>query len=157
MGRLLPADQAAGQRRLRSLVYISAATGDLNPLQDTALLSRWRAHNARHDITGVLLHKDGDFLQYLEGPEPELTLLYAHIGADPRHTHLIELLREPIARREFANWPLACFSARSYRSADLNPPDDALRRVLLPSAGWRSSARLLITTFWWAGRPADAA
>lgn len=153
----LPADGPAAQRPLRALVYISAATGDLDPLRDTGLLSRWRAHNARHHITGLLLHKDGDFLQYLEGPEPELTLLYAHLCVDPRHHFVIELLREPIARREFADWPLACFSARSYRSAGLNPPDDALRRVLLPSGGWRSSARLLITTFWWAGRPADAA
>jgi hypothetical protein len=125
----------------------------LNRIDLAPLLSGWRARNARHGITGVMLFKDTDVMQYLEGPEPALTLLYAHICVDPRHTGIIELLRESVAHREFPDWPMACFAVPTHPALAHEPLDRAVRRLLDPQAARASAARHLIESFWHAGGP----
>jgi hypothetical protein len=128
----------------------------MNRVELAPLLSAWRTRNARNGITGVLLLKNADFMQYLEGPEPALTLLYAHICVDPRHTGIVELLRESVARREFPDWPMACFAVPTRHAIPRQPPDEAVRRLLDPHAAQMSAARSLIESFWDAGGPSAA-
>lgn len=65
-----------------------------------------RRHNATAGITGMLLYKDGNFIQALEGPEAEVRALYRRIHADTRHRGILELLDEPIATRRFEHWSM---------------------------------------------------
>ncbi len=93
--------------RLGSLIYASIAREAVQPEEIAHLLRRARERNAAHGITGMLLLFDGHFMQYIEGPDPQLELVYRIIRKDPMHHGLIELMREGIAQRLFGGWSMA--------------------------------------------------
>lgn len=70
------------------------------------LLEFARRHNAAAGITGMLLYKDGNFIQALEGPEAAVRALYRRIQLDTRHRGILKLLDEPIAARRFEHWSM---------------------------------------------------
>jgi Sensors of blue-light using FAD len=111
---------------LQAIVYVSAATHLLAPAEIDHLLRRARERNAEAGVTGLLLYSDGSFMQYIEGPRDELQCIYAIILKDPLHHHIEELLVEPIAAREFADWSMA------YRQ-------EMLPRFMKPPGWWQTT------------------
>ena len=59
---------------LTNLCYVSSATRSLSVAQLTDLLIDARQFNQSVQVTGVLLHHDGGFFQYLEGPPAAIAL-----------------------------------------------------------------------------------
>ena len=96
-----------------TLVYVSSATHLMAESELIDLLRTCRDNNAKAGITGMLLYKDGNFMQAIEGPEDAVTHLHRKILADPRHKGLITLVREPINTRQFGDWSMA------FRNVDL--------------------------------------
>jgi hypothetical protein len=92
--------------QLAAIAYVSSATSDLSVADLEALLLSARAQNARARITGVLLHHDGSFFQYLEGPEAEVRAVYARIKTARQHCGLIELMNRRIEARCFEDWKM---------------------------------------------------
>lgn len=92
--------------KLLSTVYTSVAAEPFGDAQLGALLEHSRAANARVDVTGLLLHREGRFIQFLEGPEPAVRDLLATIAADPRHTRVRVLLEQHVAARQFPEWTM---------------------------------------------------
>lgn len=90
-----------------SLVYVSSAVKLMTVKALDELLETSRANNKRLDITGMLLYKDGDFMQALEGPDEDVLSLYEKIIRDERHTGSIKLLQRRIEQREFGGWAMA--------------------------------------------------
>ncbi len=91
---------------LTSLVYVSSAVELFSQAELRALLDTSRRNNARSGITGMLLYKDGNFMQVLEGPAASIRDVHERIGRDPRHTGLITLMERPIAQRQFTDWSM---------------------------------------------------
>ena len=91
---------------LFTIVYVSAATGRPSETQLKQILDTARHHNSSLGITGMLLYRDGGFMQALEGPAEAVRALYARIQRDPRHRSIITLVSEPQDRREFAGWSM---------------------------------------------------
>jgi hypothetical protein len=89
-----------------SLVYVSAATQPFSPSELDALLEKSRRNNLRDGITGMLLYRDGDFLQVLEGPEAAVRATYARIGRDRRHGGFILLDENHVEQRAFSDWAM---------------------------------------------------
>ena len=89
------------------LVYVSAAVTWFSETELRALLTSARARNEAADITGMLLYKDGNFMQALEGPEPAVRGLYKRIEADRRHRGLVVLDCGTQEARQFARWNMA--------------------------------------------------
>ncbi len=89
-----------------STVYISSAKSLFSDVALMDLMARSRANNARIGITGMLVYKDGNFLQVMEGPDEAVKSLYAKILADPRHKGIIKLLQENITERQFPDWSM---------------------------------------------------
>lgn len=54
----------------------------------------------------MLLYKDGNFMQALEGEEKTVRNLYNKIEADSRHRGSMILLKETIEERQFPNWTM---------------------------------------------------
>jgi hypothetical protein len=130
---------------LWSLTYTSAALRLPSQAELERLMVRARARNRRESITGVLLYYNGSFLQCIEGPEPSLQRVYAAICADPLHHRISELVREPIARREFQEWSMAlCFISGDLRA----PGDERLLARLSPTEADTSASRRLASAFW---------
>ncbi len=88
------------------MVYVSAATAPLDADALLALLTRARDKNQRLGITGLLLYRDGDFIQLLEGEREAVRGLFHTIERDPRHTRTLVLLEGEAEQRLFPDWSM---------------------------------------------------
>jgi hypothetical protein len=89
------------------LVYVSAAVTWFSESELRALLAGARFRNENSGITGMLLYKDGNFMQALEGPEATVRTLYKRIEGDRRHHGLLVLDSGVQQSRQFALWSMA--------------------------------------------------
>ena len=89
-----------------SAVYISTSTQQFDGPQLEALLATSRAHNSELGLTGMLLYKEGRFLQALEGPEQQVRSVMSSIAADDRHDGIRILAEEQIDDRRFPDWSM---------------------------------------------------
>lgn len=89
-----------------SVVYVSTATVPFSDEELVALLEKSRRNNTRLELTGLLLFKDGQFMQALEGPDEAVQALYAIIERDPRHRGIRALMREQVTERQFPDWSM---------------------------------------------------
>lgn len=91
---------------LVSLVYTSTAA---HPFRESALeelLTTSRRLNAERDVTGMLLYREGRFIQVLEGARAVVTGLAQRIADDSRHQDMRVLMTESIPRRTFGEWTM---------------------------------------------------
>ncbi len=70
---------------LRRIIYTSASALKMDRQALLALLHDARSYNEIDDITGVLLHDSGRFLQLIEGPKVAVTDLLSRLQGDARH------------------------------------------------------------------------
>lgn len=89
-----------------SVLYMSTAKLPFTEQELSELLTKSRRNNERAGVTGMLLYKDLNFMQAVEGPEAAVDGLLQKIGQDPRHCGMVTLLREPIEERAFAEWSM---------------------------------------------------
>ena len=54
--------------QLVAAVYVSSATRHLSEDENIGILRSAREHNEKSGVTGMLLYRDGNFMQVLEGP-----------------------------------------------------------------------------------------
>jgi len=101
---VLPVDSEA--QDLISLTYFSSASVAFSDQDLQELLAHSRVRNAEADVTGLLLHVDGHFVQTLEGPAERVDATFARICADTRHRNVLTALREDIEQREFPDWSM---------------------------------------------------
>jgi len=104
-----------GMSSLFQLVYASTATHPFTMEELRELLKDSHHRNAKVGITGLLLYKDGNFMQVLEGDEVAVRRLFQKISVDPRHRGVITMLQGNIKERQFPN------SSMAFR--DLNSPE----------------------------------
>lgn len=109
---------------LMHLIYSSAATQAFTPEDLAALLALARKKNASLAVTGMLLHIDGSFLQVLEGEPEAVDDIFRTISADPRHTQIVTIIREPIPRRAFSDWSMGFAEVTAEELADLDGAND---------------------------------
>lgn len=128
---------------LLTIIYVSAAREPMSDAQLENLLRVAQARNARLGITGLLLYRDGNFMQLLEGPEAAVKEVFRAIEQDPRHHMVTRILDESGLPREFAGWSMA-----------FGRPDDSAWNALMASLqpeGESASpdiAKELLHAFW---------
>jgi hypothetical protein len=103
----IDAQETADARPIFQVVYESTASDSLTKTDLQEILRVARSNNAELDITGLLIHAQGHFLQVLEGPEAAVRDLYATIQEDPRHSNIEPLLSTSVAERTFPEWKMA--------------------------------------------------
>ena len=92
---------------LVTVVYSSTAVDAFSEKDLAELLIRSCKNNARAGVTGMLLYRDGKFLQVLEGPQDIVQDRMSAITRDTRHHSVWVLLQEPISDRHFPDWTMA--------------------------------------------------
>lgn len=98
------------------MIYVSSATVRLSQAELLALLTLSRANNQARGLTGMLLYRDGMYLQYLEGRREAVGALLARIKKDRRHKG-IRILREGnLPERLFPEWSMAYKNLAGLRS-----------------------------------------
>ncbi|MBD2767550.1 BLUF domain-containing protein [Hymenobacter sp. BT664] len=92
---------------LHHLSYQSTALLSVSDTVMQDLLAKSRTYNTAHEVSGMLLYRDGQFVQVLEGEESVVRALYEKIRRDPRHTDVVKLADEPLTQRKFGAWAMA--------------------------------------------------
>ncbi len=129
------------------LIYVSSANVTFSNQELKELLIESRSNNLVNDITGILLYKDGNFMQVLEGEERVINSTLLKISGDRRHKGMITLLREPVSERSFPDWSMGFgnlndagleslpgyndFLNSSMLSAEFTNDPDSCRKLLL--------------------------
>lgn len=101
-----------------SLLYTSVAASELGTRQLHELLVEARKANTARGVTGMLLYKQGNFMQVLEGEQDIVVELSHRIARDPRHEHVFTLHAAEVAARQFPDWSMG------FRDLDHSPMDD---------------------------------
>ena len=91
---------------LHHFTYVSSAASLFSGEQLAQLLETFRVANERGAITGLLLYKDGNFMQTVEGPEGAIAGLRERLHDDPRHKGLLVLLSGTREERLFDGWSM---------------------------------------------------
>lgn len=101
------------------IVYVSTASVPMSREELRDLLKGSHERNARAGITGLLLYKDGCFMQALEGEEQMVKTLFKKICNDSRHHRIIPLLQEPVTERQFPESLMAFRDLNHQASRDI--------------------------------------
>lgn len=101
---------------LRQVVYVSSARRKFSAEEITSLLDVSRRNNARDGITGMLLYRDGNFIQAVEGPAPAIEDLMNRLRRDETHHGMIVMIDRPIQERDFGDWTMGFRNISGVRS-----------------------------------------
>jgi Sensors of blue-light using FAD len=88
------------------IIYFSAALETTKEEELNNILLHARAYNLANEITGILLHIDGDFLQILEGEKENVKHLFEKIKKDKRHKGILTVIESEIKSRQFPDWSM---------------------------------------------------
>ena len=134
---------------LHQLVYVSSATTLFTHDELLALLEQSRNRNGRAGVTGILLYRDGNFMQVLEGPRAAVDATHGRIQRDPRHRGLITLRNSGVPARSFPDWSMAFRNLELAGSGDIPGYSDFLNQdwALPEQRDQADAARKLIGIF----------
>ena len=104
---------------IRHLLYRSRQAYDFRNDDLLRLLLAARRHKGERGITGLLLYRDGVFMQLLEGARDEVERLYASSAADPRHRDVDVLHSAEDEARLMPGWHMAYAQAPRLDGADV--------------------------------------
>ena len=102
----------------RRVIYTSRAVKDFSKRELLDLLHDARAYNSVDKICGVLMHRNGYFLQVLEGEPEAIDNLLVRLIRDTRHADLKIIHDSSVDSLLFSNWAMG--------SADLESPELSL-------------------------------
>lgn len=128
-------------------IYTSVEAYPLTDAEITRIVQYSQEKNARHNISGVLLHVKNTFFQVLEGPQEILDELWTSIMRDRRHTNVTRIIYEPIPRRYFGSQSMELATLSPTELADLLEQGDSHRRQELLSDIDEGRAKRLIRAF----------
>ncbi|KXF79953.1 BLUF domain-containing protein [Enterovibrio coralii] len=89
-----------------AIVYTSQATTDFDKESLKSLLLQCRINNKKKNVTGLLLYKNREFIQVIEGEDEDVEETFKHIKTDPRHDGVEAILKERIDKRFFPFWAM---------------------------------------------------
>ncbi|WP_162025686.1 MULTISPECIES: BLUF domain-containing protein [unclassified Lentimonas] len=133
------------------LLYLSSAKPELTEESLLQILSESQQRNAAIDITGLLLHSDGNIIQVIEGEQTVVERLFAKIEKDTRHHQVIVLSRKLVTKRDFPEYKMGFKRATSQRLAEELPGfSDIVEKRQLPQAtldGLSRHVEIFLKTF----------
>jgi hypothetical protein len=107
-----------GREDVFYIVYVSVAQENVSKRTLLDILAKSRESNAQAGVTGMLLYKDGNFMQVLEGEENAVRELYARISRDPRHLGVLTLVEGEREDRCFGDWSMGFQDLSSEEARD---------------------------------------
>jgi hypothetical protein len=126
-----------------SLVYVSRSNQNFKEDQLLELLRTFRENNLRLQITGLLLYKDGNFMQLLEGAKDVVNGLYEKISRDIRHVNVNTLIDETVETRLFPEWSMGFQSLNKMNPVEVPGYSDFLHDDLTGDQFVRDPSRAL--------------
>jgi hypothetical protein len=104
------------------LIYVSSSTGAFTREKFLDLAFVMSSQNTKIGITGMLVFKDGNFMEVLEGEESAVKELFSKINVDPRHT-LVSVIQEgEISAREYPSWAMTFYDPSTEKYEHVGSP-----------------------------------
>lgn len=88
------------------LVYLSHAIDGIAYSDIQSILNSSRINNEKNQVSGVLIFRDGYFLQLLEGKESDVLSTLGKVIQDRRHHHLQVIIEAVSNQRIFNSWEM---------------------------------------------------
>lgn len=131
------------------LIYASSAVELFTEQELIDLLHKSRSNNQKRNITGMLLYRDGNFLQVLEGPASQIDELYDIIKQDSRHKGILTISRENAKGRIFPDWEMGFHNVENVDLDEYPGFTDFLKTPFTPDYLSKnpSRARVFLETF----------
>ncbi|MEH6762982.1 MAG: BLUF domain-containing protein [Aequorivita antarctica] len=89
---------------IRTIVYISNAVMLLEKKHLDELFYQCVQNNISNNVTGILIYKEGTFIQVLEGNDQDLNNLFKTIQQDKRHNNIMTVLDRMNTKRLFTKF-----------------------------------------------------
>ncbi|MDG1730637.1 MAG: BLUF domain-containing protein [Algibacter sp.] len=89
---------------IKTICYISDSSEYESIDKLKTLYLKAKANNLKHNITGILIYKNQNFLQVLEGEETIIYETYKRIENDSRHKNIIKVINTTIEQRIFEDY-----------------------------------------------------
>jgi len=109
-------------------IYTSRPFGFDEAILSGILMDARRA-NVRDGITGALICRADIYLQWLEGPEPQVRKALERIARDDRHLEVKVHVAEPVAERAFGEWAMLHDPAKTWIWSQSEIADGAVDRA----------------------------
>lgn len=142
---------------LEAVMYRSQAVRPMERGELDRLLIDARRFNERVRVSGVLLHHQGVFLQYFEGPPQAVAQVYDRIKRSDLHGRVAELMYRPIGERQFAKWDMGFCQAPATVLEELANESWALVLPAVRDRQQHPQGMQLLLDFWdWAAQQRSA-
>jgi hypothetical protein len=92
---------------LVQVLYTSKMSKECSTEMINEILKVSRQNNSVNGLTGILLFRNGEFVQILEGEKLNVYYTLKKIRDDKRHTDMKILKDSPTQERLFSNWAMA--------------------------------------------------
>ncbi len=92
---------------LSKLIYVSTIADAFKLSDIESILRVAERVNRERSISGMLFFSHHYFIQYLEGDEEDINLIYSRIRKDCRHTEIATIAKSAITERLFEHWSMA--------------------------------------------------
>ena len=92
------------QFMIKTICYVSDSKIKESKVKLDKMFNDIKTKNIINNISGVLIYKNGNFLQIIEGDKEIIDTLFLNIKKDKRHSHIITLIDFPIPHRLFKEY-----------------------------------------------------
>lgn len=126
---------------VRTIVYISNSVTLMENKHLDELFYQSIENNKFNNVTGILLYKEGTFIQILEGNEEALNNLFNTIQQDSRHNNIMTVLDKMNTKRLFTKFRAGLSSLNNARQLNIletflrNRKDSSYSQTLLALLG----------------------
>ena len=118
--------------KVYSLVYHSVGALPLTPDDVAEIVRKSQARNKTINVTGLLAFHDNQFMQFLEGDQPVVTMLMESIANDPRHDNVQILNRNVCDSIQCQNWSMVKLPFVEMKNPDSSDGyDDEASRIAI--------------------------
>jgi hypothetical protein len=97
------------------LIYTSQSTPEMTEKVLIDILIKAQVNNFRNKLSGMLVLKNSNFMQLIEGNKIDVIALYNKIKNDSRHKNVKIILEAVRSDREMPSWAMGiCIEGQSY-------------------------------------------
>lgn len=128
----------ARSEKVFGAAYISKASRFVGPQQTSSIVTHSRIRNKADALSGFLVRAGRNFLQYLEGPQCQVTACLRRIETDPRHYDMRILAVGSMNARRFSDWSMGYFVGDR----------DGCERFEQSLTEWRGTDQSLLEEVW---------
>jgi Sensors of blue-light using FAD len=134
---------------IHAVAYVSTSRERLiAPATMDRLLANAKKFNDSCGVTGVLIHHDGNFFQYLEGSAESVKIVYDRVLKSTSHYGIVEMLNSEVEQRHFSTWSMGFAEATKTELQQISQATWNLQLDQISNQPQQSQGLVLLLSFW---------